>query len=80
MKRLIVAAAIAVSSIVSTTGPSWADSVTIRVGEPGRNNYHGTQHRSERYPHRVHYDRCWKKPYHVRVNHHEITKYRTVCR
>jgi hypothetical protein len=82
MKRLLAAAAIAVSSVVATTAPSFADSVTIRMGEPRGNNhqnYHGDNY-GDRYRHHVHYDRCWKQPYHARVNHHEITKYRTVCR
>ncbi|KQV63973.1 hypothetical protein [Rhizobium sp. Root1220] len=83
MKRLIVAAAIAVSSIVATTAPSYADSLTIRIGEQGRSNY-PNYHRADNYRndhhHRVRYDRCWKEPYQVRSHNHEITKYRTVCR
>lgn len=83
MKRLIIAAALAASSIAATTVPSYADSVTIRVGEPGHNNhpFYRDHYRHDYRDHRrIRYDRCWKQSYQVRSHHHEITKYRTVCR
>ncbi|WP_081647314.1 hypothetical protein [Rhizobium grahamii] len=85
MNKFIIAAAFAVSSFAVTAAPSYADSVTIRIGEPGyhghsSNRYYDNRYYRDRDRHHVRYDRCWKQPYQVRSHHHEITKYRTVCR
>lgn len=80
MKRLIVATVLAMSSLAATAAPSYADSVTIRIGEPGRSDHRYYQDRYHHDRHHVRYDHCWKQPYHVWSHHHRITKYRTVCR
>lgn len=81
MKRAIAAATIAISSLLVTSMPSYADSVTIRIGEPGYNHrpyYHDRYYRDR---HNAHYRHCWTQPYQVKISHgREVTKYRQVCR
>jgi len=83
MIKPVIAAVLAVSSFVVMAPPSYADTVTIRIGEPSYNHNRYYRDHYTRYDHdrrHVRYQRCWKQPYQVRSHHHEITKYRTVCR
>ncbi len=86
MKKLIAVAAIALTSLAATAAPSFADSVRVIIGTPGyhddyRPSYrHGPPPRYWRDRQYSSYQRCWKEPYQVRSHHHEITKYKTVCR
>ncbi|WP_283195445.1 hypothetical protein [Rhizobium sp. AN80A] len=52
MKKLITAAVVAIASFGATAMPSFADSVTVRIGQPG---YH------ERYKPRPYYNRSYRQ-------------------
>lgn len=60
MKKLIIAAAVAIASLSATAMPSFADSVTVRIGQPGHHGYH------DRYNHR---------PYYGHSNRHHPVRY-----
>jgi hypothetical protein len=57
MKKFITAAVVAIASFGATAMPSFADSVTVRIGQPGyhdRNNHrpyygHSNRHHPVRY-------------------------------
>jgi hypothetical protein len=79
MKKFITAAVIAISSLSATAMPSFADSVTIRVGQPG---YHDRDHRpayrhdNRRHPVRAH---CRMKTVKYHSHGRLVTKTTRVC-
>jgi hypothetical protein len=48
MRKFITAAVLAIASLSATAMPSFADSVTVRIGQPG---YHDRDHRRPYYGH-----------------------------
>jgi hypothetical protein len=80
MRKFITAAIVAIASLSATAMPSFADSVTVRIGQPGyhqRDNhrpYYG--HSNRRHPVRQHCRMKTVKHYnHGRV----VTKTTRVC-
>jgi hypothetical protein len=68
MRTLITAAIVAMSSLTATAMPSFADSFTVTVGNPGYNRYHHDHRRPiYGYPDRAH-PRAWDRRHPVRYD------------
>jgi hypothetical protein len=86
MKNLIIAAAMAVTSIVSFAPSSYAQGVSVTIGDGPR--YHRQDDRPRYYRERPRYVREWERPRHRCVvkkvrshrNGHLVVKTTRVCR